>query len=135
MLKRRRNSVLYRMNILWNKTAIALIKSIWQIRHWQNLCDFSNMRIFWNIKKWTVCFFIILKIIWCYQMFNTSPSRPNPRRREKINLNFYFRPSLWCLKRFYEGLYGLHKTFWGTTSVKINIKLVFSIRQGKAGKG
>ena len=25
-----------------------------------------------------------------------------------IELNFYFRTSLWCLKRFYEGL---HKTF------------------------
>ena len=22
----------------------------------------------------------------------------------KINLNFYFHASLWCLKRFYEGL-------------------------------
>ena len=26
----------------------------------------------------------------------------------KINLNFYFHTSLWCLK-------GLHKTFWGIT--------------------
>ena len=26
----------------------------------------------------------------------------------KIELNFYFRTSLWCLKRFYEGLKGLH---------------------------
>ena len=33
----------------------------------------------------------------------------------KINLNFYFYTSLWCLKRFYEGLKGLHKTFWGST--------------------
>ena len=38
-------------------------------------------------------------------------SHPNPGRREKINLNFYFQTSLWCLKRFYEGLKGLHKTF------------------------
>ena len=22
----------------------------------------------------------------------------------KVNLNFYFHPSLWCVKRFYEGL-------------------------------
>ena len=29
----------------------------------------------------------------------------------KIKLNFYFHTSLWCLKRFYEGLKGLHKTF------------------------
>ena len=25
----------------------------------------------------------------------------------KINLNFYFHASLWCLSRFYEGLEGL----------------------------
>ena len=30
-------------------------------------------------------------------------SSPNPRRREKIKLNFYFHTYLWCLKRFYEG--------------------------------
>ena len=29
-----------------------------------------------------------------------NPSRPNPRRREKINLNSYFHTSLLCLKRF-----------------------------------
>ena len=33
----------------------------------------------------------------------------------KIKLNFYFHTSLWCLRRFYEGLRGPHKTFWGTT--------------------
>ena len=27
----------------------------------------------------------------------------------KINLNFYFHTSLWCLKSFYEGLKSLHK--------------------------
>ena len=26
----------------------------------------------------------------------------------KIKLNFYFHTSLWCLKRFYKGLKGLH---------------------------
>ena len=41
-------------------------------------------------------------------------SRPDPGRREKINLNF-FHTSLWYLKSFYEGLKGLHKTIWGTT--------------------
>ena len=29
---------------------------------------------------------------------------PNPPRREKIKLNFYFHPSLWCLKRFLRSL-------------------------------
>ena len=43
-----------------------------------------------------------------------NPFRPNPGRRENINLNFYFHTSLWCLKWFYEDLKDL-KTFWGTT--------------------
>ena len=50
-----------------------------------------------------------------YMSLFFNPSCPNPRRREKINLNFCFHTSLSCLKRFYEGLRGLHKTFWGTT--------------------
>ena len=62
------------------------------------------------------CFQILELIIWNFltqRFFN--PTCPNPGRREKIKLNFYFYTSLWCLKRFYEGLKGLHKTFWGTT--------------------
>ena len=45
------------------------------------------------------------------QKFDINPFRPD---REEINPNFYFRNSLWCLKRFYKGLKGLHKTFEGT---------------------
>ena len=33
----------------------------------------------------------------------------------KINLNFCFHTSLLCLKKFYKGLKGLYKTFWGNT--------------------
>ena len=33
---------------------------------------------------------------------NIYTSRPDPGRREKINLNVYFHSSLWCLKRFYD---------------------------------
>ena len=40
-----------------------------------------------------------------------NPFCPNPGRKEKINLNFYFQTFLWCLKRFYEGLEGRHITF------------------------
>ena len=32
----------------------------------------------------------------------------------KIKLDFYLHTSLWCLKWFYEGFSGLHKTFCGT---------------------
>ena len=49
----------------------------------------------------------VLKVESCF-----NPSRPIPGRREKIKLHFYFHTSLWCFKRFYEGL---HKTFRGTT--------------------
>ena len=44
---------------------------------------------------------------WFFLFFvtkNLNPSRPDPGQRENINLNFYFHTSLWCLKRFYEGL-------------------------------
>ena len=41
----------------------------------------------------------------------------------KNKLNFYFDTSLWCLKWFYEGLYGVHKTFWGTTKKSENKNL------------
>ena len=40
---------------------------------------------------------------WQSKTFTFNPSRPNPRRREKIKLNFYFQTSLRYLKRFYEG--------------------------------
>ena len=43
-----------------------------------------------------------------------NPSSPNPRQRENIKLNFYFQISLWWLKRFFEGLKSVHKTFRGT---------------------
>ena len=42
---------------------------------------------------------------------NFNHSRPNPGRREKSKLNFHFHTSLRCLKRFHDGLKGLHKTF------------------------
>ena len=35
-----------------------------------------------------------------------NPSRPDPGRREKIIVNFYFHSSFWCLKRFY-GIKGI----------------------------
>ena len=40
-----------------------------------------------------------------------NPFRPDPGRKMKTNLNFYFYLSLWCFKMFYEGLQDLHKTF------------------------
>ena len=46
-----------------------------------------------------------------FRAFN--PSQLNPGLREKVKLNFYFHTSFWCLKRFYESLKDLHKTFLG----------------------
>ena len=34
----------------------------------------------------------------------SAPCIPESCIKIKINLNFYFRTSLWCLKWFYEGL-------------------------------
>ena len=33
----------------------------------------------------------------------------------RMNISTNFHASLWCLKKFFEGFKGLHKTFWGTT--------------------
>ena len=43
----------------------------------------------------------------------------------KINLIFYFHTSLWWLKRFYEDLKDVHKTFWGTIKKCENKNLIF----------
>ena len=40
-----------------------------------------------------------------------NPSHPNPGRREKFKLNFYSHTSLWCLKRFYEGLFRIASSY------------------------
>ena len=77
-----------------------------------------------------------------------SPSCPNPRQREKIELNFYFHTSLWCLKRCYESVKGLlnlfeepqrtvqikillnfhfNTTFWNTQGGRVNIKNALSV--------
>ena len=43
------------------------------------------------------------------------PYRSDLGRREKINLNFCFYTSLWCLKSLSEDLGGFHKAFCGPT--------------------
>ena len=50
----------------------------------------------------------------------------------KINSIFHFQTSLWCLKRFYEGFKGLHKTFWGNTK-KCENKIFLCPGSGREG--
>ena len=53
--------------------------------------------------------------------FDFNPTRHNPGQRQKINLNFYFHPSLWCLKR-YKAYKALIKPFESSQrSVKMKI--------------
>ena len=54
-----------------------------------------------------LCPMSLCTLLWSYGPDSHSilkTSRPNPGRSEKIKLNLYFRTSLWCLKKFYEGL-------------------------------
>ena len=67
------------------------------------LYDWENWLL---INRWMP---IIIVTMFISSVIN--PSLPGPERREKINLNFYVPTSLWYLKRFYEDLKGLHKTF------------------------
>ena len=87
---------------------------------WYHLYNFKNVNNSWRsvnfskVASWGV-----------FHVFN--PSRPDPGRREKINLNFYLHTSLQCLRRFYEGLKGRHKTFWSTTKKCENKNLLIFI--------
>ena len=45
------------------------------------------------------------------------------RPSEKINLNFYFHTSLWCLKKFYEGLKAPQGTAFETPQRSVKIKI------------
>ena len=50
----------------------------------------------------------------CQNVFHLNGNpRTHSWRRKKLNLNFHFLTSLWCPKRFYEGLEGFYfnKTF------------------------
>ena len=63
--------------------------------------DYDDIRIFSFIREiFGMCIIYIL----CEAFY--------PGRRKKIKLNFYFHTFLWCLKRSYEDLKGLYRTFW-----------------------
>ena len=90
-----------------SNSRLSLIESQFK----QPLCQFSTV-----LDRGGHFVFIVSSMYYdCLASTGFNPSRPNPRRREKIKLHFYFHTSLWCLKRFYEGHKGLHKTFKGTS--------------------
>ena len=94
------------------------------------LCQFSFS--FYNSEKWKTLNMIghskSLNLgVWYVEIFLEvflyllDPSRPDPGRREKISVKFYFHTSLWCLKRFYESH---HKEVW-----QQKFKLIFILIQ------
>ena len=77
-----------------------------------------------------------------YKTFWLTLTLPAPYISEsctemKINVNFCFHTSLWCLKRFYEGLKGLLKTFSGSTKKckNKNLRYIFSLLPELRWKG
>ena len=97
------------MPILDEERKLTLDTSFWCLkRFYEDLKDLH--KTFWDTTK--KCENKNLSFY-----FNTTSTVPVPISGEekKINLNLYFHTSLWCGKRFYEGLKGPHKTFWGTT--------------------
>ena len=94
-------------NPSWHVSPILFFNSIVMVRRGRSIA----IKCLESEKKWIVgCNLAYFVPIW---NILTLPV-PDPGRREKINLNFYFYISLWCLQRFYQGLKGLHKTIWGT---------------------
>ena len=66
----------------------------------------------------------------CISVIN--PSRPDPRRREKVHVHFYSHISLWCLKKFYEGLVFLCGALKGYMKALKAIKKPFEAPQKSA---
>ena len=58
-----------------------------------HLTHISLMKCYWMLQNAQGYSF--------YRFWVINPSRPDPGQREKINLNFYFHTSLWCLKRYF----------------------------------
>ena len=76
----------------------------------QKFHNFEKFLLQFNLKK--------IQVTWTSSNMVLKPSRSVHFRKLyelKINLSFYIHTHLWCLKKFYEVLEGLHKTFWGTT--------------------
>ena len=66
------------------------------------------------INLFLTCITSFLLIYFFFSNLTLTVPLPTPDK-EKNNLNVYFYISLWCLKRFYEGLKGLHETLTETT--------------------
>ena len=119
--------------LLWKTCELEKVN--WMVKH-MNFPDFSGILVFWNFLNDSIQYSLVQSQQWRYHnnvpdIFTVKPSRPNPERREKNKLNLYFHTSLWCLRRFYEGLKGLDKSFWDTTKNCENKKfnLIFISRQ------
>ena len=74
------------------------------------------------------------------QFNKLNPSHPNPGRREKINLNFYFHTSLWCTKGFINPLKAFIKSFEApqrSVKIEIYVNFYFNINflNARDGKG
>ena len=56
-----------------------------------------------------------------------NPPRPNPGRREKIKLNFYFHTSMWCPKKL--------KPFGAPQEIKFNFLFQYSFQKCTGREG
>ena len=104
----------------WNYIVFTHHFDLWSFtkRNTHKRCQISSVLSFLSLLK-------EMNIKGLSPGFAFNPSRFYPGRREKMKLNFYFHTPLWCLKRFYEGLKGLHKTIWCTTKRCENKNLTF----------
>ena len=115
---------------------------------YQHFATYSNQTtvavpvpFLWKLLDMAVKAYLLKFIRKICQIFYYLLTLPSPCISEgcikiKINLNFYFQTSFWCLRRLYEGFYGLHKTVGGTTrsveiKVLVNFLCSFQIGTGK----
>ena len=103
------------------------LKFVQQVLFLLNLLDGQSGQLGLRTIKICLASLISLKSAWqpvwtvrVQDHFN--PPHPDPGRREKINLNFYFNTSLWCLKGFMKGFMAFIKPF-ETPQRNVKIKI------------
>ena len=77
------------------------------------LIEYSVVHLEWTVKhdystKIGTLFFL--------DFHSVRHFRPTFYLVVQIICNSFFHTSLWCIKKIYEDIQGLHKTFWGTTN-------------------
>ena len=73
------------------------------------ICESFKNTFLRNICEWLLLYIVKILSLGLLQFFLLALPAPILAEEKKLYWSFYFHTSLWCLKRFYEGLKGIVK--------------------------